>query len=58
MYGDVENLPEEKEGMVYVVSTFVTLALREKRIERRDLLSPDTNVDSVIRDSSGRVLGS
>jgi hypothetical protein len=57
VYGDVENIPPEREGTIYVVSTLVTLALREKGVERRDLLSPDTNADSVIRDSSGRVLG-
>jgi hypothetical protein len=57
VYGDTENLPPPEEGTIYVVSTFVTLALREKGVERRDLLSPDTNVDSAVRDSSGRVLG-
>ncbi|MCL7384449.1 MAG: hypothetical protein LZ174_09200 [Thaumarchaeota archaeon] len=57
VYGDVENIPPEREGTIYVVSTLVTLALRERGIMRRDLLSPDTNMDSVIRDSSGRVLG-
>jgi len=57
VYGDVENIPPEREGTIYIVSTLVTLALREKGVERRDLLSPDTNMDSVIRDSSGRVLG-
>jgi hypothetical protein len=57
VYGDTENLPPEKEGTVYVVSTLVTLALKEKGTMRADLLSPDTNMDSVIRDSSGRVLG-
>jgi len=57
VYGDVENLPPPEEGTIYVVSTFVTLALRKKGVERRDLLSPDTNVDSVVRDSSDRVLG-
>jgi hypothetical protein len=57
VYGDVENLPPERESTIYVVSTLVTLALRERGIMRRDLLSPDTNMDSVIRDSSGRVLG-
>jgi hypothetical protein len=57
VYGDVENIPPEREGTIYVVSTLVTLALRERGIMRRDLLSPDTNIDSVIRDSSGRVLG-
>jgi hypothetical protein len=56
-YGDIENLPEEREDTIYIVSTLVTLALREKGIERRDLLSPDTNTDSVVRDKEGRVLG-
>jgi hypothetical protein len=57
VYGDTENLPPPEEGTIYVVSTFVTLALREKGVKRKDLLSPDTNVDSAVRDSSGRVLG-
>jgi hypothetical protein len=57
VYGDVENLPQPDECTVYVVSTFVTLALKEKGIKRADLLSPDTNPDSVIRDKDGRVLG-
>jgi hypothetical protein len=57
VYGDVENLPEEKEDTIYIVSTFVTLALKEKGIKRADLLSPDTNPDSVVRDKDGRVLG-
>jgi hypothetical protein len=57
VYGDVENLPPPEEGTIYVVSTFITLALRDKGIKREDLLSPDTNTDSVIRDKDGRVLG-
>jgi hypothetical protein len=57
MYGDIENLPPPEKNTIYVVSTLVTLALREKGVERRDLLSPDTNDDSVIRDKDGRVLG-
>jgi hypothetical protein len=56
-YGDVENLLPPEEGTVYIVSTLVTLALREKGVMRADLLSPDTNADSVIRDKDGRVLG-
>jgi hypothetical protein len=57
VYGDVENLPQPEEDTIYVVSTFVILALKEKGIERKDLLSPDTNPDSVVRDKDGRVLG-
>jgi hypothetical protein len=48
MYSDDENLSPPEDGTIYAVSTFVTLALRKKGIGRRDLLSPDTNVDSVI----------
>jgi hypothetical protein len=56
-YGDVENLLPPEEGTIYIVSTLVILALREKGVMRVDLLSPDTNTDSVIRDKDGRVLG-
>jgi hypothetical protein len=56
-YGDVENLLPPEEGTVYIFSTLVILALREKGVMRVDLLSPDTNTDSVIRDKDGRVLG-
>jgi flavin-dependent dehydrogenase len=56
-YGDIENLPDEKEGTIYVFSTLVTLALKEKGVKRGDLLSPDTNADSVVRDRDGTVLG-
>jgi hypothetical protein len=31
--------------------------LKEKGVKRIDLLSPDTNTDSVVRDKDGRVLG-
>jgi hypothetical protein len=57
VYGDVENLPPPEEGTLYVVSTLVIIALKEKGIERKDLLSPDTNPDSSVRDSSGKVIG-
>jgi hypothetical protein len=56
-YGDVENLPEEKEGTIYIVSTLVMLALKDKGVKRGNLLSPDTNADSVVRDRDGRVFG-
>jgi len=56
-YGDVENLLPPEEGTIYIVSTLVILALREKGVMRVDFLSPDTNTDSVVRDKDGRVLG-
>jgi len=57
VYGDIVGLPEPRENTFYVVSTIVLLALREKGIYRRDLIAPDTNPDSVIRDPQGRVIG-
>jgi hypothetical protein len=56
-YGEIENLPDPMEGIYYIVSSVVLVALREKGINRPDVLAPDTNPDSVIRDSEGRVIG-
>ena len=56
-YGDIEGLPEPKGDTIYIVSTIVLLALKEKGIHRNDVVSPDTNIDSVIRDPQGRVIG-
>jgi len=57
VYGDIVGLPEPRENTFYVVSTLVLIAAREKGICRRDLIAPDTNPDSVIRDHQGRVVG-
>jgi hypothetical protein len=56
-YGEVENLPDPMPDTYYVVSTVVLIALKEKGIHRPDVIAPDTNPDSVIRDSEGRVIG-
>jgi hypothetical protein len=56
-YGEIENLPDPMPGVYYIVSTIVLIALREKGIVRPDVLSPDTNQDSAVRDSEGRVIG-
>lgn len=49
--GEPRGLPEPKEGTVYLVSSVVAKAVR-----RRDVLSPDTSDDGVIRDGSGYIL--
>jgi hypothetical protein len=56
-YGEIENLPDPMPDTYYIVSTVVLIALREKGIHRPDVLAPDTNPDSVIRDPEGRVIG-
>ena len=57
VFGNVENLPDPKPGVVYVVSTVVLLALKEKNIKRQDVVAPDTSPQSVIRDKEGRIVG-
>ena len=42
--GDVQSLPEPREGVVYIVSAFVLSALAGKR---RDVVAPDTGADAV-----------
>jgi hypothetical protein len=56
-YGEIENLPDPMPDTYYVVSTVVLIALREKGIRRSDVISPDTNPDSAVRDSEGRIVG-
>ena len=56
-YGDVVGLPEPQEGTIYLVSTLVLMALKDKGIKRNDVFSPDTSPESAIRDSQGRIIG-
>ena len=48
-FGEVEGLPEPKEGTTYVVSRMVAEAAKE----RGDLFIPNESV----RDESGRIIG-
>ena len=49
IFGDVEGLPEQQEGIVYIVSALVAQAVKD----RDDLLIPD----DAVRDEQGRVVG-
>ena len=49
--GEPRGLPEPKEGIVYLVSSVVA-----KSVKRKDVLSPDTSDDGVIRDGNGYIL--
>lgn len=53
-YGNVENLPEEGEGKVYIVSAMIGQVLSGKR---NDIYSPDTGPKSVVRDEKGNIKG-
>lgn len=56
-YGNIEGLPEPVDDTVYIVSTLVLLALKDKGIVRNDIVSPNTSPASVVRDADGRVVG-
>ena len=57
VYGEMQGLLEPSEGTIYIVSTVVLLALKAKGIKRDDVVAPDTNPDSVVRDPEGRIIG-
>ena len=47
-FGEVENLPEPEEGVIFVVSSLVA-----SRVHRSDVFIPNESV----RDSEGRIIG-
>ena len=48
----VENLPEYKEHVYYIVSTLV----RKQLSDRKDLLSPTTNENHIIKNDKGHTV--
>ncbi|WCF11484.1 hypothetical protein NDS46_31500 (plasmid) [Paenibacillus thiaminolyticus] len=52
VWGDIEGLPEPKEGIVYIVSMLVGQAAK-----RSDVIGPDTSPDSAIRNEAGQIVG-
>ncbi|MBD8045821.1 hypothetical protein [Clostridium faecium] len=48
-FGQVEGLPEEKEGVYYIVSRLILQACPQ----RRDLLVPN----DIVRDEEGKIIG-
>lgn len=49
VYGEVEGLPEKQEGTIYIVSSLVAQAVKD----RDDVFIPD----ELVRDEEGRVIG-
>jgi len=51
VYGDVQGLPKEKNGVYYIVSAMVLSANKESNNKRTDLIAPDTSPNGgAIRD--------
>jgi len=56
-FSEVEGLPKPKRGVIYIVSSLVQQALKLRGIKRKDIVSPDTSPEGVVRDKNGRILG-
>lgn len=55
IYGEIENLPDEKEGTFLIVSGFVLAAAKTLFPDRNDLIAPNTG--KAFRDENGRIIG-
>jgi hypothetical protein len=49
------ELPEERDGVVYIVSSVVLQTMKVNGIVRDDIVAPDTS--DPVRDSQGRIVG-
>jgi hypothetical protein len=58
-YGNIQGLPEPEPNTVFIVSTLILAALKEKGIERKDVVAPNTNPSKhgAVRDPSGKIVG-
>lgn len=56
-YKEIDNLPPKEEGKIYIVSVVVLQALKQRGIERNDVVAPDTGPESVVRDFQGNIIG-
>ena len=52
-YGVVENLPDKKEGTIYIVSLLTAQAIKEQEPNRKDIYI----VDEIVRNEKGQILG-
>ena len=53
VWGEVEGIPDPKDGVIYVVSALV----RTRVADRDDVVSPDTSPSGAVRDDAGRIVG-
>jgi len=57
IFSKVEGLPFPRRGVYCVVSTLIQQALRQCGSKRKDILSPDTSPEGVVRDKNGKIVG-
>lgn len=55
-YSEVEGLPTQEDGTVYIVSTLVLQALKANGINRPDCVAPNTSPAGAIRNELGQVV--
>ncbi len=53
-FGDIVDLPDPDEGVIYVTSTLVAQAAAARG--RTDVVAPDTSPESAVRDQEGRIV--
>lgn len=52
-YKEIEGLPEPRDGVTFIVSSLIQHALKQKGIERPDVLSPGTGPnDSAVKENN------
>lgn len=56
VYGSVENMPPPKPDHVYIVSLITAQAIAQHQLPY-DVIVPDTNNDSVVRDKNDKIDG-
>ncbi|MCI4407724.1 MAG: hypothetical protein JHC26_01440 [Thermofilum sp.] len=58
-YGEIQDLPAPEPNTIYIVSSIVLMALKEKGIKRTDVVSPNTNpsINGAVRDAKGQIIG-
>ena len=56
-YSEIIDLPEKRENTVFLVSVLVLQALKQRGIERNDVVAPDTGPESAVRDEKGNIVG-
>lgn len=52
----IKNLPEKRDGVFLIVGGMIVSALKEQRLDREDILYPDTGTLASVR-KDGKILG-
>lgn len=55
-YKDIEGLPEPQDGVTFIVSSLIQHALKQRGIDRPDVLSPGTGPNDSAVKEAGRIV--